>query len=87
MKMHLKKMKWRSGSPKNKILVILFFITSIVKAQPNANIVDQVAAVVGNNIILKSEIESQYQQFLQQGNYGNADLKCKILDQMLLNKL
>jgi peptidyl-prolyl cis-trans isomerase SurA len=85
--MHLKKMKWRSGSPKNKILVILFFITTLVNAQPSANIVDQVAAVVGNNIILKSEIESQYQQFLQQGNYSNVDLKCKILDQMLLNKL
>lgn len=87
MKMHLKKMKWRSGSLKNKILVILFLTTSIVTAQPSANIVDQVAAIVGNNIILKSELESQYQQFLQQGNYANNDLKCKILDQMLLNKL
>ena len=56
-------------------------------AQPTGKIIDQVAAVVGSKTVLKSEIEQQYHQFIQQGNYGNAELKCKILDQLMLNKL
>ncbi|MEP7265736.1 MAG: peptidylprolyl isomerase, partial [Bacteroidota bacterium] len=56
-------------------------------AQPAANVIDQVAAVVGSKIVLKSEIEQQYQQYLQQGNYAGTDIKCRILDQLMLTKL
>ena len=49
---------------------------------------DQVAAVVGSKIVLKSEIEQQNHQYLmQQGYYGETDIRCKILDQLMLNKL
>ena len=57
-------------------------------AQPqNEIVVDKVAAVVGNHIILLSDIETQYQQYLTQTTLGEAELKCRIIDQLLLNKL
>ncbi len=56
-------------------------------AQPQGSVIDQVAAVVGAKVVLKSDIESQYHQYLQQGNYGDSTLRCKILDQLMLNKL
>jgi peptidyl-prolyl cis-trans isomerase SurA len=55
-------------------------------AQSNA---DKVISIVGDNIILNSEIEVQYQQQLQ--NAGGLpvgdDLKCRILDNLLLDRM
>ena len=55
-------------------------------AQPG-KIIDQVAAVVGNKIILRSDIEQQYIQYIGQGNYANEKVQCEILDQLLMSKL
>ncbi len=57
-----------------------------VHAQPE-QIIDQVAAVIGTKILLKSEVETQFQQVLSQGVTDNDELKCRILDQLLVNKL
>jgi len=68
------------------VLLLLTLHSSF--AQPmKGTMVDQVAGVVGTNIVLKSQIEQQYNQLLQQGNPPSEELKCKILDQLLLNKL
>lgn len=58
----------------------------IVSAQ---QVVDQVIGVVGSKIILKSDIEKQYIQYVAQGGGSdNEDAShCIILDQLLLQKL
>ncbi len=50
-------------------------------------VIDRVAAVVGSNIILESEIEMQYAQYLAQGNKASENFKCYILQQQLTQKL
>lgn len=50
-------------------------------------VIDKVVAVVGSKIILQSEIEKQYVQYIAQGTTETADLKCMILDQLVLQKL
>lgn len=50
-------------------------------------VIDKVAAVVGSNIILQSEIDMQYAQYLAQGNPADESLKCYILQQQLTQKL
>lgn len=55
-------------------------------SQP-ATVLEKIDAVVGNKIILKSDVEAAYQQFLAQGNYASEIAKCQVLDQLLLNKL
>ena len=50
-------------------------------------VVDQVTAVVGAKIILKSDIEKQYIQYLAQSGGDNNVTRCAILDQILLQKL
>lgn len=71
-----------------KFLVFLYLIHHAVStaAQPGKTI-DAVIATVGNKIILQSEVESQYHQFLSQGNYADERIKCRLLEQALLNKL
>jgi peptidyl-prolyl cis-trans isomerase SurA len=50
---------------------------------------DKVIAIVGDNIILQSEIDIQYYQQLAaaQGAPLDSDVKCRILDNLLLDKL
>jgi peptidyl-prolyl cis-trans isomerase SurA len=73
---------------KMKIFSVLIFgilLPAISIAQPL--VLDKIIAQVGNEIVLKSELESQYVQYLAQGNEADDTIKCHILDQMLLQKL
>ncbi len=58
--------------------------------QPQGEVVDEVIAIVGSNIILKSDIEAQYIQYrMQQGGAAGSEstVKCSILESMLRQKL
>lgn len=90
MMMLFKKKKSKPGFLSKGVLVvsILSILALPCNAQPgNEKVIDQVAAVVGSHIILLSDIENQYQQLLQQTTIRGEELRCKILDQFLLNKL
>ena len=54
-----------------------------------SQVIDQVVAVVGKNIILQSDIENQYIQYrLQRGISGSAKtIRCTILEDLLFQKL
>ncbi|HZL08904.1 MAG TPA: peptidylprolyl isomerase [Prolixibacteraceae bacterium] len=74
-----------------KKLIGLFILLGCVvfSNQTNAQdkIVDQIVAVVGKNIILKSDIESMFQQQQAQGITTEGDMKCEILENFLVEKL
>ncbi|WP_411273778.1 peptidylprolyl isomerase [Daejeonella sp.] len=48
---------------------------------------DKVVAVIGSSIILQSEIDMQYAQYLSQGNPDNADVRCQILQGLISQKI
>lgn len=51
-------------------------------------IIDGIAAVVGENIILNSEVETQYLQFRMQGNFRGSDkARCDILQNLVTQQL
>jgi len=66
-------------------LVLLFIVAFGNSA--NSQEIDKVVSIVGNNIILKSEIEGQYAQYLAQGNKPDNTIKCQFLHQLLTQKL
>ena len=72
-----------------KNLVIFFGLLLIastnVWAQKKS--LDNIAAVVGGAIILKSDLEMQYAQYLAQGNADNSEVRCYFLQQLLTQKL
>lgn len=70
------------------ITVLLFFslVSVNIKAQ-NDSIIDNIIAVVGNQIILKSEVEEQLLQMQARGIYGEGNQKCQIFEQLLFQKL
>jgi len=55
---------------------------------PKGSMVDGVIAIVGDKIILKSEVEAEYANYLQQeGNKPDPQAKCRVVDQLLTSKL
>ncbi len=75
----------------NKIIKLtgLFLVTALlttsVKAQDK--VVDQIVAIVGGNIILKSEVERMNIEQQAQGITSEGDMKCEILENFLVDKL
>ncbi|RDC57438.1 peptidylprolyl isomerase [Pedobacter chinensis] len=65
--------------------LICLFLNSY--AQPGKHNIDKVAAVVGNNIILLSDLNQEYTQYLYQGNPPDESIKCRILQNTLTQKL
>ncbi|MBQ8222150.1 MAG: peptidylprolyl isomerase [Bacteroidales bacterium] len=70
------------------VILTLFSFLVPCRAQ-EAQVIDRVVAVVGQNIILQSDIEAQYMQFrLQGGIKGSASsIRCEILEDLMFQKL
>lgn len=70
-------------------LVLLFLLISLAaNAQKYENgLIDKTVALVGNEMILLSELESEVQMMQFQGYSSDKNLRCEILENMLSNKL
>ncbi len=70
------------------VFAIVTICSSTIYAQ-QAQVIDKIVAVVGNNIIMQSDIEEQYMQYRMQGGIkGSASsIRCEILEDMLFRKL
>lgn len=72
-------------------LIGLFILSGFValsnQTDAQDKVVDQIVAVVGKNIILKSDIESMFQSQQAQGITTEGDMKCEILENLLVEKL
>ena len=69
---------------KRYIYALLFLLNTFVV---NAQSIDKVEAIIGDEILLTSEIESQYLQYLSQGNVKSEEIKCEIIEDLLFQKL
>ena len=73
-----------------KLIGLFILMGCIVSGNPTQaqdKVVDQIVAVVGKNIIMKSDIEAMYQQEQAKGTTTDGDMKCEILENLLVEKL
>ena len=76
-----------------KRIVLLYAVLALTMAvtaqEPKVQVVDKVVAVVGKNIILQSDIESQYVQYRMQGGFegSSSAMRCAILEELMFQKL
>ncbi len=74
------------------ILLVILFAAQFTSAQEQGMIIDQIAAVVGSNVIMHSEIVMEFKQMQKEYETTLPDsvkcaiLKQKILEYVLLNK-
>lgn len=66
------------------LLIVFLFITS---ANAQKKVLDKIVAVVGGNIILQSDVETSYAQYLYNSNPPNPEVKCSIAYNLLSAKL
>jgi len=70
---------------KQFILCSIFFIATLtINAQPQ--VADKVVAVMGGKIILQSDVQSQYMEYVAE-NAATPETKCKVLEDLLYQKL
>ncbi len=68
------------------ILIFALFFSSLIFAQQK--MIDGVVAIVGEEIILASDVEAQYLQVLQNKQYlGGKSLRCDILENLMIQKI
>jgi peptidyl-prolyl cis-trans isomerase SurA len=76
---------------KRMVMMSLVILSGLLQIPQNGmaqdKVVDQIVAVVGNNIILKSEIEEMFRDQQAQGITSEGDMKCEILEKFLIDKL
>lgn len=53
----------------------------------NAQEIDKIIAIIGDEIVLRSEVENQYLQYISQGVTSNKELRCEILEDLMTQKL
>lgn len=73
--------------PISTVLLALCLQLLAIQAWSQSNVIDEVLAIVGDKPVLKSEIEGQYQQALAEGIKFQGDAKCRIFEEMLIQKL
>lgn len=68
-------------------LPLLLLVLS-AKAQETKSVnIDKIIAKVDDYIILKSDLENAYRDYLSRGEFGNPDAKCFILQQLIQEKM
>ncbi|SET89127.1 periplasmic chaperone for outer membrane proteins SurA [Draconibacterium orientale] len=77
----------------NENMMTRIFVTTMLMlavltgANAQDKVIDQIVAVVGGNVILKSDIETMNINQQAQGITSEGDMKCEILEDFLINKL
>ena len=65
------------------IFIILFFTQDFLFSQS----IDKIEAIIGSEILLTSDIENQYNQFLSQGMTDTKNVRCDIVNDLLFQNL
>ena len=68
-----------------KIFLSLLFI--FITFSSFSQLIDKVVAVIGDEIVLQSDIETQYLQYLSQGYTDKKEIKCQITEDLLYQRL
>lgn len=69
---------------KPSVFILLSLLTFVSYSQET---IDKVVAVVGGDMILNSDIEQEVMRLKMQGGLPEGDVKCQILEQLLIQKL
>lgn len=71
------------------ILTLLIGTVELVQAQSDDKgvVIDKIIAKVDDYIVLKSELDRAYLEFLSRGELSQGNAKCQILESLVINKM
>lgn len=77
-------------SVKNKFLLTLLLtgLMSIgLATRASAQVIDKIMAVVGEDVVLLSDVEGQYAYFIANGQKDDGTLRCQIMEKLIIELL
>jgi parvulin-like peptidyl-prolyl isomerase len=84
----LLKMRILKYIPINLIGVILFLLPHGSDAQySQGQMIDKIIAKVDNYIVLRSDLDKSYLEYVSRGQEGGEEVRCGILESLVVNKL
>ena len=72
---------------RKKIAIILLSFLAISASAQTGEPIDKIVSIVGNEIILLSDVEAQYWQSVMAGEKQTDELRCNILEELMLQKM
>lgn len=72
---------------RNKLILAGLCLMYMLGANAQEKVIDRIVAVVGNNYILQSDLETQYQQMLAAQEQVTDKTRCKLMEELLYQKL
>lgn len=69
------------------VIIFLAFAQIILAQKYNGGLIDKTVAVVGDEMIMLSELEGEVQMMRANGMYSDRNLRCELLEQMMVSKL
>ena len=69
------------------ISVIFWLSLNAVIGQSKELLVDRIIVKVDDYIVLKSDLEQTYLEYLSQGEVNSGALRCQVLENLVINKL
>ncbi len=74
----------------SSLLLLTSWVAQAQPTQPDGSsgfVIDKIIAKVDNYIVLKSELEGAYQNYLAEGNPASGNARCGMLNRLIVNKL
>ncbi|MFT7031847.1 MAG: peptidyl-prolyl cis-trans isomerase SurA [Cyclobacteriaceae bacterium] len=68
-------------------LIVSTFDVSMAQDEDQGVLIDKIVAKVDDYIVLKSELEKAYLEFLSRGQVSQGNAKCQMLESLVINKL
>ncbi|MDX2283848.1 MAG: peptidylprolyl isomerase [Bacteroidia bacterium] len=59
----------------------------LLQAQPSPQTLDRIVAVIGEEVILQSDVDNQYHFLRLQGTPDDGSLRCQVLENFIISKL
>ncbi len=69
-----------------KVRVIFFLLWGLISVA-NAQMLDRIVAIVGDEVILDSDVDNQYNYRIIQGEKDQGTMRCGILENLIISKL
>lgn len=66
---------------------IFLFLFLFINSYSFSQVIDKIVAIVGDEIVLASDVETQYLQYLSQGYTEKEEVRCQIIEDLLYQKL
>lgn len=70
-----------------KYIIFSIALLAAISSTAQDKIVEEIVAVIGDNVVLKSDLEAEYAQAQASVDIYEGDLKCEILNQLVIQKL